>query len=258
MALWRVRGVVDPPADAAEPSPLRVSGTALGFNSDAAYWLDVEEFERLLRAVAPRPDGTLDEDDAQRLRSAIDLYAGDLLEDIYDDWCLYDRERLRLLYHGALERLMRFEEERSAWAAAIALGQRLLALDPLMEQVHREMMRCYVRRGSRAAALRQFESCARVLRAELDVDPMPETIDLYHPTGAGDLGLRNRRSVDAPHRGCRGRARAARRRRGRPRRRGARRRPGDARSPWPRRMECGGPACLGGGSRPLHTGSCSP
>ncbi|HEX6071221.1 MAG TPA: BTAD domain-containing putative transcriptional regulator [Longimicrobiaceae bacterium] len=179
MALWRVRGVVDPPADAAEPSPLRVSGTALGFNSDAAYWLDVEEFEHLLRAVAPRPDGTLDEDDAQRLRSAIDLYAGDLLEDIYDDWCLYDRERLRLLYHGALERLMRFEEERSAWAAAIALGQRLLALDPLMEQVHREMMRCYVRRGSRAAALRQFESCARVLRAELDVDPMPETIDLY-------------------------------------------------------------------------------
>ena len=38
-----------------------------------------------------------------------------------------------------------------------------------MEQVHRDLMRCYVRRGSRAAALRQFESCVRVLRAELDV-----------------------------------------------------------------------------------------
>jgi DNA-binding SARP family transcriptional activator len=179
MALWRVRGVVDPPAGAPETSPLRLSGTALGFNADSDYWLDVEEFERLLRAVAARPEGALDEEDAQRLRSAIDLYGGDLLEDIYDDWCLYDRERLRLLYHGALERLMRFEEERAAWAAAIALGQRLLALDPLMEQVHREMMRCYVRRGSRAAALRQFESCARLLRAELDVDPMPETVDLY-------------------------------------------------------------------------------
>jgi DNA-binding SARP family transcriptional activator len=179
MALWRVRAVVDPAAGTTEASPLRTSGTALGFNADSAYWLDVEEFERLLRAVTPRPDGALDEEDAQRVRSAIDLYAGDLLEDIYDDWCLYDRERLRLLYHGALEQLMRFEEDRSAWAAAIALGQRLLALDPLMEQVHREMMRCYVRRGSRAAALRQFESCARVLRAELDVDPMPETIDLY-------------------------------------------------------------------------------
>lgn len=187
MALWRVRGVVDPPAGETGISPLRASGAALGLNPEAGCWLDVEEFERLLGGVDPRPNAPLGEGDAQRLRSAVDLYTGDLLEDIYDDWCLYDRERLRLLYHAALERLMRYEQQRSSWTAAIVLGHRLLALDPLMEQVHREMMRCYVRRGSRAAALRQFESCARLLRTELDVDPMPETIDLYlRIRGGGD------------------------------------------------------------------------
>ena len=179
MALWRVRGVVDPAAEGAGPSPLRVTSTQVGFNDGAGCWLDVEEFEQMLGPLERKPDGELDDLDAQRLRRAIDLYRGDLLEDMFDDWCLYERERLRLLYHGALERLMRFEQERLAWGAAISLGQRLLSLDPLMEQVHRELMVCYLQRGNRAAALRQYESCARVLRTELDVDPMQETVELH-------------------------------------------------------------------------------
>lgn len=180
MALWRARGVVDPPAGDDALSPLQVTSDRIGFNRDAGYWLDVEEFDQLLAPLERKPDAELDDLDAQRLRRAVDLYRGDLLEDMFDDWCLYERERLRLVYHSALERLMRFEQERSAWGPAIALGQRLLSLDPLMEQVHRELMVCYLRRGSRGAALRQFQSCAAVLRSELEVEPMRETIELYH------------------------------------------------------------------------------
>ena len=179
MALWRVRTVVDPPAGTTDRSPLQVTNTQVGLDREAGCWLDIEEFEQTLLPLERKPDAELDDFDAQRLRRAIDLYRGDLLEDMFDEWCLYERERLRLLYHCALERLMRFEQERGAWGAAIVLGQRLLSLDPIMEQVHRELMICYLRRGSRGAALRQFESCAEVLRTELEVEPMRETIELY-------------------------------------------------------------------------------
>lgn len=185
MALWRVRSVVDADEGAESRSPLRTSAVAVEFNQDAEYWLDVEEFERLVHdgeATATAPAGA---EAAERLRAAVDLYRGDLLEGTYDDWCLYERERLRLLYHAALERLMRFEQERSAWGEAIALGQRLLALDPLLESVHRELMRCHVERGDRGAALRQFEECVRTLRRELDVEPMPQTRELQDRILAG-------------------------------------------------------------------------
>jgi DNA-binding SARP family transcriptional activator len=176
MALWRVRAVVDPPQGDGSAPPLSVTTATVGFNGDSDFWLDVEEFESLVQATGSREDVT--ELEASRLERAVALYRGDLLEEIYDDWCLYDRERLRLLYHSALERLMRFEQVRSDWSAAILRGQQLLALDPLMEPVHRELMRCYLARGSRGAALRQFDDCARILRDELDIAPMPETVEL--------------------------------------------------------------------------------
>ena len=40
-------------------------------------------------------------------------------------------------------------------------------------------MRLYQQNGQRALALRQFESCRDMLRAELDISPMVETIRLY-------------------------------------------------------------------------------
>ena len=40
-------------------------------------------------------------------------------------------------------------------------------------------MRCYVRRGERAAALRHYGVCAQILRAEFDAAPEPATTALY-------------------------------------------------------------------------------
>jgi DNA-binding SARP family transcriptional activator len=40
-------------------------------------------------------------------------------------------------------------------------------------------MRCYSRLGQGPLALRQYQICAEALRAELEVDPAPETTQLY-------------------------------------------------------------------------------
>jgi hypothetical protein len=39
--------------------------------------------------------GDLNEAQAQLLKDAVNLYCGDLLEGWYQDWCLFERERLQ-------------------------------------------------------------------------------------------------------------------------------------------------------------------
>jgi DNA-binding SARP family transcriptional activator len=182
--LWRIRSVLEP--QGVEPGwCLTVSHDEVAFNDGADHWLDTREFEdRLDRAaVGPRPE--LRDEQARLLGDAVALYRGDLLEGVYDDWFVFERERLRLRYLDALEHLMRHHECRGEWAQAAAWGQRLLAHDPLREHVHREVIRCSIARGDRAGAVRQYETCARLLRQELDTGPMEETRALVAPLLSG-------------------------------------------------------------------------
>jgi DNA-binding SARP family transcriptional activator len=185
--LWRVRRVLDL-EDVSAAHPLMVSSGGIGFNTQVDYWLDVEEFERRMRAVRGSGRGTLQPAEAQMLEEAVALYRGDLLDAIYDDWCVHDRERLRLMYLSALERLMLHHEACGAWDQAIAAAQRLLASDPILEHVHRAVMRCYFVQGNRPAALRQFALCVRTLRTELDVEPMEETTAVFEEIRRAEPG----------------------------------------------------------------------
>jgi len=49
----------------------------------------------------------------------------------------------------------------------------------LREDIHRELMRYFLQNGQRAHALLQFEKCRSLLRAELAIQPMRETTELY-------------------------------------------------------------------------------
>jgi DNA-binding SARP family transcriptional activator len=176
--LWRIRQVM---GDAPAPSrtSLVVHDRQIGFNVECDYSFDVEEFERNIgeaRRLAAK--GHLVESDAH-LTAAVALYRGDLLEGIYDEWCVTDQARLRALFLHALETLMDSASQRGDVRVALLHGERLLSHDPLRETVHREIMRLKYRLGDRAAAVHQFRECARTLATELGVQPMRETHALY-------------------------------------------------------------------------------
>ncbi|HEU0016095.1 MAG TPA: BTAD domain-containing putative transcriptional regulator [Longimicrobium sp.] len=168
--IWRIRSVLEPVGVAAG-SCLTVSQDEVGFNAAGHHWLDIHDFEaRLDRAAAAPPEQA-----APLLRQAVEVYRGDLLEGLYDDWCLFERERLRLRYLDALERLVAHHRALGEWTECAGYAQRILAHDPLREHVHREVIRCHLALGDRAAALRQYEACAGRLRQELEVEPAAET-----------------------------------------------------------------------------------
>src|SRR5438105_15332103 len=116
---------------------------------------------------------------ANMLEQAVELYRGDLPPDCYDDWILPERERLRQQQLAALERQLLLLERQRDYPAAIHAAQRLLRHDPLHELTYQHLMRLHARSGDRASALRAYQTCAAVLRRELDVDPSPATMAAY-------------------------------------------------------------------------------
>ena len=176
--LWRIRQTLA--GAGLTPADFLLSGTdGIGFNPAAPHWVDVDVFERHVQPVTTIDPGADDPETCRKVAEAIALYRGDLLEGVYDDWCLMRREALRARLVEALEFLLGYHVERQEWDRALAYGQRLLALDPLLEHIHRALMRCHYLMGNRPAALRQYHACARLLRDELDVEPMEETTRVY-------------------------------------------------------------------------------
>ncbi|MFQ5420771.1 MAG: bacterial transcriptional activator domain-containing protein, partial [Anaerolineae bacterium] len=100
-------------------------------------------------------------------------------EGIYADWCLVERERLARLRLRAMGQVMAACLHRQAFADALEWGQAILAEDPLREEVHRALMRCYQQLGQHGRAIAQFQQCAQLLQDELAVLPLPETIAAY-------------------------------------------------------------------------------
>src|SRR4051812_19964866 len=81
--LWRARRLLTPPGQD-DTSALLIAGDTVAFRPDAATWVDLIAFEQALSASGDLTSGAL-----EQLRTAVDLYRGDFLEDCYDDWALY-------------------------------------------------------------------------------------------------------------------------------------------------------------------------
>ena len=179
-ALWRLRCALEPESTTRGTYLVTTPMGEVGFNQQSDHWLDVAVFEEQVGRIVGKPTHVMEADDARQLENSIQLYVGELLEGFYDDWTLRERERLRSLYLKSLAHLMRYYGHNGTYENAIACGQQILNLDPLREEIHREVMRLHLQSGQRAQAIRHYKSCCQILDTELGVPPMEETQALYH------------------------------------------------------------------------------
>ena len=172
---------------------LEVERETVGLVSGEA-WVDVDRFRSLLAECAAHghPAGEVCPACLSPLSEAVALYRDDFLAGFglrdsfaFDDWQFFQAEELRRELAGALERLARGYAEAREWEPAIGHARRLLLLDPLHEPAHRLLMRLYALADERAAALRQYRECVRVLERELGVAPLEETTLLYRTIKKG-------------------------------------------------------------------------
>jgi DNA-binding SARP family transcriptional activator len=178
-ALWRLRRILEPEGTPAGTYLIASPGGEIGFNWQSDHWLDVAAFETKARQGLARPIEIMTEEECLHLEEALQLYTGELLEGFYTDWALRERERLRSLYLNTLAHLMRFYQQQGQFDKSLLYGQKILDLDPLREEVHRDMMRLYAANGQRPLAIRQYQVCSTLLAEELGITAMEETQSLY-------------------------------------------------------------------------------
>ncbi|MBV9103954.1 MAG: AAA family ATPase [Candidatus Eremiobacteraeota bacterium] len=133
------------------------------WNPKHARAFDIAEFEELQTQAGTRA-------------RAVDLYAGDLLEDLDEEWIGYERERLRTMHLSALETLIAESAAAADATRTVFFARRLLQSDPWREDALRALMVARHKMGDRAGALAEYERFAGAVKQELGVDPMPETV----------------------------------------------------------------------------------
>lgn len=180
---------------------LEIHATDEGYRLDGSdLWVDVEEFERSCNVARRHEAAGRAADAAASFARAVDLYRGDFLEDVTDEWVVLRRERLKDQYLLSLARLSDAAFVELDYERCIERCQQILAHDPCREEAYRVLMLCYAYLGQRGRVRRWYEVCVQTLRGELDVDPEPDTNATYQQAMAGNLSASlSRRFTPAGH-----------------------------------------------------------
>ncbi len=169
----------------AVPPYLLITRETIQFNTASDHWLDVAAFRACVETDPPVNHA---------LEEAVALYRGSFLEGFFlqdsyafEDWSLLTRERIQRQALAALNWLAGYHEQRGEYERACDYAWRHVELEPWQEESHRQLMRLLALTGQRSAALAQYETCCRLLAAELGVEPAEETTKLYEEIRDGAL-----------------------------------------------------------------------
>jgi predicted ATPase/DNA-binding SARP family transcriptional activator len=176
--LYELRKLLGDRDDLATPF-LLVTRQTVQFNQASDHTLDVADFLSSIRH--------------DKLEQAATLYRGELLEGLscesepFEEWLRQSRARFHNLAIDVCFKLTDRALQQGDFAAARTYAQRQLALEPWREEAHRQLMTALALSGERSAALAQYETCHRILVAELAVEPDSETTALFEQIKAGKL-----------------------------------------------------------------------
>ena len=160
-------------------------------NPQADLSVDVQEFHALLDRASQQSNP---EAQIPLLADATKLYRGEFMSGFslkgganFNDWVMAKGEALRLTFGSALDRLIEAYLSLNYAQAAIPYTQSMIQIDPMNESLHRKLMQLYAMTDQQTAALQQYQTLEKLLRRELNLDPQPETRELYRKIRKGDF-----------------------------------------------------------------------
>lgn len=127
------------------------------------------------------------EEAVREYEAAVSFYRDDyLMEDLYEDWTMIERERLTSGYVDILDRLSDYYLDDGQLQRSIGASYQILDKDPYHEESYRRLMRSYCRLGLRSRAAQQYELCRRMLGRLYGMTPAEETQDLHRRVLRGE------------------------------------------------------------------------
>lgn len=194
--LWRVN----------QPAPRDMQGCEIvridengdiRIDADANVHIDLAEFETVFKAIPAR----IEEfrcNDATAIEKAVDLYRGDLLEDMDIEWLRQTRAHLRQCHLDMLQLLIEYFDKSGQPDKVAAYANRFLQIDPYIESVHLALAKNYLTTGKAGLAAAQIDRCRRLLREDLGVPLSADTEFMLASLGLGQRRIKRRTSALAP------------------------------------------------------------
>lgn len=109
------------------------------------------------------------------------LYGGPFLDDLtlreepFEEWRRTEATRIAERVSAAMLRRLEEAVEAGDGDRALELGERLLAIDPALEEAHAALVRLHLDRGALGSAMRQYELCRAALARTYGVQPSAAT-----------------------------------------------------------------------------------
>ena len=178
--LYGARRVLDPGSSSRE-SYLSLKDEHIILCPEGQLWVDLEAFEEAAATTRRSRD-------PRAYRSAIELYAGELLpEDRYEEWAEGRRIELRQLYLVLLIELAGLYEESGEYERGIEALRNATSEDPTLEEAHASLMRLHALSGRPEHALAQYERLRDALQKGMGTQPTEVTRRLRDEMAAGRL-----------------------------------------------------------------------
>jgi predicted ATPase/DNA-binding SARP family transcriptional activator/tetratricopeptide (TPR) repeat protein len=136
---------------------------------------DVAEFEAALKGAVQAANRSAANTFLARV---VELYRGVLLPGFYEEWIVPEAQRLEEEFFVALRRLVAGVERDGDGEGALHLARRGASVNPLREDVARDLMRLYAQTGQPSQARRQYHELEGALRRALHTSPGPQTREL--------------------------------------------------------------------------------
>jgi DNA-binding SARP family transcriptional activator len=150
-------------------------GGSYFFNTQSAYYSDLEDFEEKLTLAAAQQQRGATHEALHLYAQARDLYRADLLQDFrYDDWAAVPAAALRERYLQGLEESARLHASVGNYTTAIQLLRRAIQVEPLRESSAVQLMEWLRQCGDHAEAIRVYLRLQATLETRLQLEPQPE------------------------------------------------------------------------------------
>jgi DNA-binding SARP family transcriptional activator len=172
--LQRLRGILG------NESAIQVSEGKVTLNP-LFCWVDVWAFERILSTIETKTNYKKEQGKIINLcEKAISMYNGYFLrEDSGLYWTSPMRERLRSKFIRVIINTGEYLRKKGKLKKVIELYQKVIEIDPIIEEVYQQLMKCYGALGYRGEVERLYRMCVNVLSTVLGVKPSPQTEMIY-------------------------------------------------------------------------------
>jgi ATP/maltotriose-dependent transcriptional regulator MalT/two-component SAPR family response regulator len=148
---------------------------AYQLNTELSYSIDTEEFENFIAEAEKAKKVSDTEKFLENLESAHELYRGEFMSGIYEDWAEEKRNYFTEQFLRVLNALAKIAFKGKKWSNASKYTSEILQIDPFREDAHRLLMKTFAAQGKRAQVLEHFENLKENLRKELGITPSLET-----------------------------------------------------------------------------------